>query len=54
MACCLACNNIKGDRTPRRCAGNSASSPRLSGLVVDRARGDKSDPRWEPYLALAA
>ncbi|WAC69288.1 HNH endonuclease [Microbacterium sp. SL75] len=55
VACCLLCNNVKGDRTPQEMRWELRlvpAPPRGSSWTV---RGvDKSDPRWEPYLALAA
>lgn len=55
VACCLRCNNVKGDRTPQEMSWDLRvipAPPRGSSWTV---RGvDKSDPRWEPYLTLAA
>lgn len=55
VACCLRCNNVKGDRTPREVGWDlrvTPAAPRVTSWVV---RGtERSDPRWEPYLSLAA
>lgn len=55
VACCLRCNNVKSDRTPREMGWELRMTPRpprgTSWLVRGAERGD---PRWEPYLALAA
>ncbi len=55
VACCLACNNIKGDRTPQEMRWELRLVPAPPHGSSWTVRGvDKSDPRWEPYLALAA
>lgn len=55
VACCLGCNNAKGDRTPQEMTWQlriSARPPRGGQWTV---RGiEKADPRWVPYLELAA
>ncbi|WP_105566021.1 HNH endonuclease [Microbacterium halophytorum] len=55
VACCLRCNNIKSDRTPVEMGWElrfTPQPPRGGGWTV---RGvERSDPRWEPYLTLAA
>jgi len=55
VACCLRCNNVKGDRTPQEMSWDLRlvpAPPRGSSWTVRGADG--ADPRWEPYLALAA
>lgn len=55
VACCLRCNNVKGDRTPREMGWElqlTPQPPRGSSWTVRGA--ERGDPRWEPYLALAA
>ncbi len=55
VAACLRCNNVKGDRTPQEMHWElrwTPSAPRGAGW---RVRGtERTDPAWEPYLALAA
>ena len=55
VACCLRCNNVKGDRTPQemRWELRSTLKPPRGGQWTVRG-ADRTDPRWEPYLALAA
>ncbi|MFB8386928.1 HNH endonuclease [Microbacterium sp. NPDC055910] len=55
VACCLRCNNIKGDRTPQEMRWELRLSPGVPRGGQWTVRGtDRADPRWEPYLALAA
>ncbi|WP_236967631.1 HNH endonuclease [Microbacterium aurantiacum] len=55
VACCLRCNNVKGDRTPQEMGWELRVAPRPPRGPQWMVRGtDRSDPRWEPYLALAA
>ena len=55
VACCLRCNNVKSDRTPQEMGWelrHTPAPPRGTGWTV---RGsERSDPSWEPYLAMAA
>jgi len=55
VACCLRCNNVKSDRTPQEMGWDllfAPAAPRGGSWTV---RGtERGDPRWEPYLALAA
>ncbi|MDR2320857.1 HNH endonuclease [Microbacterium sp. NPDC089698] len=55
VACCLRCNNVKSDRTPQEMGWElrlTPAPPRGTGWTV---RGsERGDPRWEPYLAMAA
>lgn len=55
VACCLRCNNVKSDRTPQEMGWQLRFTPRAPHGTSWTVRGaDRSDPRWEPYLALAA
>ena len=55
VACCLRCNNVKGDRTPAEMRWELLITPRPPHGSHWRMRGvERADPRWEPYLALAA
>ena len=55
VACCLRCNNVKGDRTPQEMNWSLRIIPRPPRGAQWTVRGtDRTDPRWEPYLALAA
>jgi len=55
VACCQRCNNVKGDRTPQEMSWRLRFTPRPPHGPSWAIRGaDRTDPRWEPYLALAA
>lgn len=55
VACCLRCNNIKSDRTPAEMGWELKVTPRPPRGTSWTVRGaERGDPRWEPYLALAA
>jgi len=55
VACCLRCNNMKGDRTPQEMSWALRLVPGMPRGSQWSVRGtDRADPRWEPYLALAA
>nr|WP_274637461.1 HNH endonuclease [Microbacterium bovistercoris] len=55
VACCQRCNNTKGDRTPQEMSWRLRVIPRPPRGAHWTVRGiDRADPRWEPYLALAA
>lgn len=55
VACCLRCNNVKSDRTPAEMGWRLRTTPRPPRGAGWRVRGaDRSDPRWEPYLAITA
>lgn len=55
VACCLRCNNTKSDRTPQEMRWELRFAPRPPHGTAWTVRGtERSDPRWEPYLALAA
>lgn len=55
VACCLRCNNAKSDRTPQEMGWALRVTPRQPRGTSWTLRGaERGDPRWEPYLALAA
>jgi len=55
VAACLRCNNIKSDRTPQEMGWELRVTPRPPRGGAWTVRGvERGDPRWEPYLALAA
>ena len=55
VACCLRCNNTKSDRTPQEMGWQLRFTPRPPHGTGWTVRGvERQDPRWEPYLALAA
>jgi len=55
VACCLRCNNVKGDRTPQEMGWELRHPPAPPRGGQWTVRGtERADPRWEPYLALAA
>ena len=55
VACCLRCNNVKGDRTPQEMGWELRLVPRPPYGAQWTVRGtERTDPRWEPYLELAA
>src|SRR5688572_10405914 len=55
VACCLRCNNVKGDRTPQEMNWQLRFTPHPPRGAQWTVRGtERTDPRWEPYLALAA
>lgn len=55
VACCLRCNNVKGDRTPQEMGWSLRTTPRPPRGATWAVRGaERGDPLWEPYLSLAA
>jgi len=55
VACCLRCNNVKGDRTPQEMNWELRFRPTPPRGGVWSVRGvERADPVWEPYLGLAA
>jgi 5-methylcytosine-specific restriction endonuclease McrA len=55
VACCLKCNNIKGDRTPSEMNWQLRLNPRAPYGSSWMVRGvEKALPQWEEYLAPAA
>ena len=55
VACCLRCNNVKGDRTPSEMRWELRIRPGMPHGTAWTVRGtERADPRWEPYLSIAA
>jgi 5-methylcytosine-specific restriction endonuclease McrA len=55
VACCLKCNNLKGDRTPSEMNWNLQLVPKAPHGASWLVRGvERGDPDWEEYLAPAA
>ena len=55
VACCLRCNNIKGDRTPQEMNWTLQHKPRAPHGSHWLVRGvERTQPDWEEYLARAA
>lgn len=55
VACCLRCNNVKGDRTPQEMNWELRWIPQPPRGGQWTVRGtERADPTWEPYLSLAA
>ena len=55
VACCLRCNNVKGDRTPAEMGWKLRVSPRPPHGSAWLVRGtERHQPAWDEYLAPAA
>lgn len=55
VACCLRCNNIKGDRTPQEMGWTLRTAPKAPYGTAWLVRGiERPQPHWEEYLAQAA
>lgn len=55
VACCLRCNNVKGDRTPQEMGWSLRSVPKAPHGTAWLVRGvERAQPQWEEYLAPAA
>ncbi len=55
VACCLKCNNLKGDRTPEEMRWSMRITPRPPHGSTWLLRGvERSMPDWDEYLAPAA
>jgi 5-methylcytosine-specific restriction endonuclease McrA len=55
VACCLRCNNLKGDRTPAEMNWNLQLNPRAPHGMTWLVRGiERAQPDWEEFLAPAA
>ena len=55
VACCLKCNNIKGDRTPQEMGWRLLNPPKTPFGTAWLVRGiERPQPHWEEYLAQAA
>lgn len=55
VACCLKCNNNKGDRTPGEMGWSLRQPPKAPYGTAWLVRGiERPQPHWEEYLAQAA
>ena len=55
VACCLHCNNVKGDRTPQEMGWTLRHQPRPPHGTAWLVRGaERAQPQWEEFLAPAA
>jgi hypothetical protein len=55
VACCLRCNNKKGDKTLHEIGWTLDFSPRMPAGHVWMVRGaEKFEPEWNEYLAFAS
>ena len=55
VACCLRCNNVKGDRTPQEMGWSLRTIPRPPHGTAWLVRGiERPLPQWEEFLAPAA
>ena len=55
VACCLRCNNIKGDRTPQEMGWSLRVAPKAPHGTAWLVRGvERAQPQWEEFLAPAA
>ena len=55
VACCLRCNNVKGDRTPAEMGWQLRTSPRPPHAGAWIVRGvERAQPEWDEFLAPAA
>lgn len=53
VACCLSCNNEKGDRTPQEMGWQLKVVPKMpTGLVWSVRGADKPMPQWQEFLAM--
>jgi 5-methylcytosine-specific restriction endonuclease McrA len=55
VACCLRCNNLKGDRTPQEMGWTLRTIPRAPHGTAWLVRGiERTEPHWDEFLAPAA
>lgn len=55
VACCLRCNNVKGDRTPQEMGWRLRWEPRIPRPQTVLVRGVEEElPAWAPYLPASA
>jgi 5-methylcytosine-specific restriction endonuclease McrA len=51
VACCLRCNNLKGDRTPQEIGWELRTKPAMPTGVIWSVRGaDREQPEWQEFL----
>lgn len=54
VACCLRCNNVKGDKTLSEIGWQLRVNPRMPSGSVWTVRGaERLEPEWDQFLALA-
>lgn len=54
VACCLRCNNIKGDKTLHEIGWTLSFTPKMPTGSVWMLRGaERVEPEWDEYLRLA-
>jgi 5-methylcytosine-specific restriction endonuclease McrA len=54
VACCLKCNNKKGDKTLQEMGWSLSFAPRMPAGTIWMVRGaERFEPEWDPYLTLA-
>lgn len=52
VACCLRCNNIKGDRTPQEMGWTLRMRPQVPHGTAWLVRGvERPEPEWDEFLA---
>ncbi len=55
VACCLRCNNVKGDRTPAEMGWTLRIRPKAPHGTAWLVRGvERPEQQWEPFLAIAS
>lgn len=55
MACCLRCNNAKGDRTPSEMHWTLRFRPQPPHGIGRMVHGvERTEPEWEEFLAHVA
>jgi 5-methylcytosine-specific restriction endonuclease McrA len=53
VACCLKCNNNKGDKTPAEMGWELKITPKMPTGVIWSVRGaEKEQPQWREFLAV--
>lgn len=53
VACCLRCNNLKGDRSLAELGWELSFKPKPpSGMIWSIRGAEREQPEWSPYLAL--
>jgi len=55
VACCLHCNNVKGDRTPAEMGWNLRATPKAPSGSAWVVRGaERGQHQWDEFLSTAA